>query len=63
MSPTLFSLYTEELAVRMRRINAGPDEIPYEMYKNGGETVIERMTDVFNRVWREECRKSGMNVE
>ena len=33
---------------------AGPDEIPYEMYKNGGETVIERMTDVFNRVWREE---------
>ena len=32
----------------------GPDEIPYEMYKNGGEAVIERMTEVFNRVWREE---------
>ena len=33
---------------------AGPDEIPYEMYKNGGATVSERMTEVFNRVWREE---------
>ena len=31
---------------------AGPDEIPYE--PNVQEWGIERMTDVFNRVWREE---------
>ena len=33
---------------------AGLDEIPYEMYKNGGEVGIERMTDLYNRVWRDE---------
>ena len=29
---------------------AGPDEIPYEMYKNGGEVMIDRMTELFNQV-------------
>ena len=33
---------------------AGPDEIPYELYKNGGEVVIDRMTELFNQVWEEE---------
>ena len=33
---------------------AGLDDIPYEMYKNGGESMIDRMTDLFNRVWEEE---------
>ncbi|XP_063857805.1 uncharacterized protein LOC135099405 isoform X1 [Scylla paramamosain] len=33
---------------------AGPDDIPYEFYKNGGEVVIDRMTELFNRVWDEE---------
>ena len=33
---------------------AGLDEIPYEMYKNGGEVLIDRMTDLFNQVWEEE---------
>ncbi len=33
---------------------AGLDDIPYELYKNGGERVIDRMTDLFNRVWEEE---------
>ena len=32
----------------------GPDEIPYEMYKNGGGVLIDRMTELFNRVWEEE---------
>ena len=39
---------------------AGLDGIPYEMYKNGGEVVIDRMTEVFNQVWEEEGAK---NVE
>ncbi|KAK4328209.1 hypothetical protein Pmani_001329 [Petrolisthes manimaculis] len=33
---------------------AGPDDIPYEMYKNGGEFMIEKMTELFNKVWEEE---------
>ena len=33
---------------------AGPDDIPYEFYKNGGEVAIDRMTELFNRVWEEE---------
>ena len=33
---------------------AGPDGLPYEMYKNGGEVVIDRMTELFNQVWEEE---------
>ena len=44
---------------------AGMDDIPYEFFKNGGEAVIDWMTDLFNRVWEEEreCRKAGMTVE
>ena len=26
----------------------------YEMYKNGGEVMIDRMTELFNQVWEEE---------
>ena len=33
---------------------AGLDDIPYEFYKNGGEVMIDRMTELFNRVWEEE---------
>ncbi|MPC75190.1 hypothetical protein E2C01_069574 [Portunus trituberculatus] len=41
---------------------AGPDEILYDVYKNG-EVVIDKMTELFNQVWEErvprmwnECR-------
>ena len=33
---------------------AGMDEIPYEFYKNGGNVMIDRMTELFNRVWEDE---------
>ena len=33
---------------------AGPDDIPYEFYKNGGEVMIDRITELFNQVWEEE---------
>ena len=33
---------------------AGLDEIPYEMYKNGGMIVLEKMTELFNEVWESE---------
>ena len=33
---------------------AGPDGIPYEFYKHGGEVVIDSMTKLFNRVWEGE---------
>ena len=33
---------------------AGPDDIPYEFYKNGGEIVVEKMNKLFNQVWMEE---------
>ena len=26
--------------------SAGPDGIPYEMYRNGGKVVIDRMTEL-----------------
>ena len=32
---------------------AGPDDILYEFYKNGGEVMIDRMTGLFNEVWEE----------
>ena len=34
--------------------SASPGGIPYEMYKNGGEVVIDRITELFNQVWEEE---------
>ena len=33
---------------------AGLDEIPYELYKNGGDVVVDGMTELFNRVWEDE---------
>ena len=33
---------------------AGPDDIPYEFYRNAGEVMIDRMTELFNDVWEEE---------
>ena len=33
---------------------AGSHGISYEMYKNGGEVMIDRMTELFNQVWEEE---------
>ena len=39
----------------------GPDDIPYELYKNGGEVVIDWMTDLFNRMWEEEQVPSDWN--
>ena len=33
---------------------AGPGGLTYEMYKIGGEVVIDRMTELFNQVWEEE---------
>ena len=33
---------------------AALDGIPYEMYKNGEEVVIDRMTELCNQVWEEE---------
>ena len=32
----------------------GPDGLPYEMYKNGGEVVSDRMAELFNQVWEKE---------
>ena len=29
---------------------AGPDDIPYKFYKNVGDRVIDRMTELFNQV-------------
>lgn len=40
---------------------AGPDDIPYELYKNGGESVIDRMSDLFNWLWEEERVPSDWN--
>ena len=37
---------------------AEPDGIPYEMYKNGGEVVIDRMTEELNHEWEEESAKN-----
>ena len=40
---------------------AGPDDILYEFYKNGGEVMIDRMTELFNEVWEKRgCRESGI---
>ena len=33
---------------------AGPDEVPYEFLKFGGDMVIEKMTELYNCVWEEE---------
>ena len=40
---------------------AGMDEIPYEMYKYGGESAIGRLTDLFNVVWTNECVPDAWN--
>ena len=32
----------------------GSDDIQYDFYKNRGEVVIDRMTELSNRVWEEE---------
>ena len=48
----------EEIEESVKRQNngraTGPDDIPFEFYKNGGEMVIDRMTELFNRAWEEE---------
>ncbi|MPC70509.1 hypothetical protein E2C01_064759 [Portunus trituberculatus] len=41
---------------------AGPVGIPYEMYKNSGEVVIGRLTEVFNQFRRLRLRKRMRNV-
>lgn len=33
---------------------AGRDDTPYEMYKNGGAIILDRMTELFNQVWEVE---------
>ena len=33
---------------------AGPDGIPYEMFKNGGRCMIEKLHDIFRKIWNEE---------
>ena len=33
---------------------AGLDDLPYELYKNGGEVMIDRLTELFNCVWEKE---------
>lgn len=42
---------------------AGPDQISYELCKNEGEAVTDRMSELFYSVGRKECRKTGMYVE
>ena len=32
----------------------GPDMIPYEMYKYGGEIVVDKLYDLFGKIWDEE---------
>ena len=44
----------------MVRQQLGPDDIPYEFYKNGNEVVTDMTIELLKRV-REEER--GMNVE
>ena len=33
---------------------AGIDDVPYEMFKNGGETVVGMLLKLYNKVWSEE---------
>ena len=33
---------------------SGADGIPYEMFKNGGEAVIDRICDLFKQIWVDE---------
>ena len=40
---------------------AGLHDIPYELYKDGGEVVIDWMTDLFDRMWEEERVPSDWN--
>ena len=46
---------------------AGPDDIPYAFYKNGGEVMIDRMTKLSNYLIicgkKTGCRENGMNLE
>ena len=43
---------------------AGPDDIPYELYKNGGDVMIDRMTELFNQYGRRnECLGNKMKAE
>ena len=45
-----------EECVKRQKNNKSPgmDDIPYEMYKNGGEVMIDEITKLFNCVWQEE---------
>ena len=49
----------DEVEEGVRRQNngkaAGPDVIPYEMYKNGCKVLIDRMTDLFNCLYLPSC--------
>ena len=38
------------------------DGVPYEMYKNGGECMYERLADLYNVVWNV-YRMPGMKVK
>lgn len=35
-------------------IKAAPDEIPYKMYEKNGDVVLEKMTELINKVREEE---------
>ena len=40
---------------------AGLDTIPYEMYKYGGEWVVENLYRLYEQIWREKRVPSGWN--
>ena len=40
----------------------GIDEIPYEMYKNGGEWVVASLYELFKGIWWEEKTSSAWNT-
>ena len=48
----------EEVALCLKKQkngkSPGPDDIPYELYKNGGALIVDGMTALFNCVWEEE---------
>ena len=66
MSDMDIRISKEEIEVYLRKLKnekaCGPDRIPYEMYKNGGSMIVDKLYELFGMIWDEEKVPDDWNV-
>ena len=56
--PAILNRNEEEVKKAIKQLSSGKapcaDAIPAEVYKYGGDTLLQKLTDLFRRMWDEE---------